>query len=70
MDKKVWLKSRHTKELLIFLDKARKCGGGYSPFDNDICFTIEEIKSELTTREHIPNKKESKLIRQNKALKC
>jgi len=29
--------------------------------------TIEELKAELATREHIPNKQEAKVLRQQKA---
>jgi len=66
-DKESWLKELHTKELMDYLNRARKCGGGYSPFDNDICFSIGEIKAALSYREHIPNKKEAQKIRQQKA---
>lgn len=64
---KEYLKTIETKELLSFLKSARACGGHYSPWDGDISFSIEELKEELSTREHIPNKNERKLIRQEKA---
>jgi len=31
------------------------------------CFTLDEIKAELATREHVPNKAEARAIRQRKA---
>jgi hypothetical protein len=63
------LKEIKTKVLLGYLDKARRCGGiGYDPTNNhgDI-IPIEELKAELTKREHIPNKSEAKNIRRMKA---
>jgi hypothetical protein len=58
----------HTKVLLKYLEKSRKFGGFYSPYDNEYGWTTSKLKEELSTREHVPNKKESKLIRQ-KAVK-
>ena len=31
------------------------------------CYTLAEIKAELSTREHVPNKTERRVIRQQKA---
>lgn len=66
-----YLKKRHTKQLLEYLRAARACGGSYSPFDSSYGphFSIEEIKKELSFRPHIPNKREAKVIRQQKAKK-
>lgn len=68
-----YLKTLHTKELLDLLQSARECNGAYNPFYDDgyalegsKWYTIDEIKSELSTREHIPNKAEAKRIRQEK----
>ena len=61
------LKKKHTKQLLDYLDSCRKCGGRLSPFDNENSVTIDQVKAELATREHVPNKQEAKVIRQLKA---
>lgn len=64
------LKDIPTKKLLYYLDHARACGGSYDITDNhntNTMINIDELKIELATREHIPNKKEAKIIRQNKA---
>ena len=60
LNKKLALKTMHTKVLLSRLNDLRHASGW------DI-FTSEELKEELAKREHIPNKKEAKLIRQLKA---
>ena len=58
----------HTKVLLRYLDKARKCGGFYSPgYKGGHGYSMEMLKAELATREHVPNKVEAKKIRQEKA---
>lgn len=57
----------HTRQLLDYLKHARACGGWYSPWDGSTGYTIEELKAELATREHVPNKAEAKRIRQDKA---
>lgn len=69
-----YLKTLHTKELLGLLQSARKCGGGYNlfydsgyAFEGSKWYTIDEIKEELATREHVPNKSERRKIRQEKA---
>lgn len=62
------IKTFSTRQLLGFLDSARACGIGYDPTECGCYFlTIEQLKEELATREHIPNKRESKIIRQNRA---
>lgn len=65
--RKQYLQETHTRLLLEYLSHSRsKCVGWFSPFDNSVGFTTTEIKEELSTREHIPNKREAKLIRQQK----
>ena len=60
------LKGLHTRELLKYLERSRKFHGSYTP--NDVTYyTTAQIKEELATREHIPNKAESKQLRQAKA---
>lgn len=58
------LKKTPTRQLLQLLNTARACGGSFID-----CYeiTVKQIKDELSTREHIPNKQEAKLIRQHKA---
>jgi len=59
------LKNAHTRQLLKWLKRARH-GGLYSPCEQapGTFLSIEEIKAELATREHIPNKAEAKTKRQ------
>lgn len=61
------LTKKHTKQLMGYLGMCRKFGGFYSPFDNANGVTIDQVKAELATREHVPNKHEAKAIRQAKA---
>ncbi len=61
------LNNLSTRELLQYLDWARKFNGWYSPFDNGTGYTTDEIKAVLATREHIPNKAEAKVARQAEA---
>lgn len=59
-----------TRLLLKWLDLARKCNGSYSPTgcsSSEFQITVEDLKVELATREHIPNKREAKAIRQARA---
>ena len=60
------LEALHTKQLLQYLDSARRCGSGYyDPTENHgPGIPIEAIKEELAKRPHIPNKREAKLARQ------
>lgn len=61
-----WLKKQHTRELLKLLDRTRKFGGYYDISENHqgFCITDSQIKAILATREHIPNKKETRERRQ------
>lgn len=64
MDLQKW----HTKELLWLLNSTRACGGSYDISDGCSDYvTYSEVKEELSYREHIPNKTEARIIRQNKA---
>ena len=58
----------HTKQLLNLLQSFRK---GYSPFEEQINFETEGklVRDELAKRPHIPNKVESRVIRQAAAKK-
>ena len=50
---------------------AYACGGYYNPIENynaGFEFTTEEILAELNARPHVPNKKEAKEIRRQKAM--
>lgn len=71
MNKVEYLKSIETRQLMSWRERAYACGGSYTPFDyhsnSAMIFSIEDIKAELNTREHIPNKKEAKVLRQTKA---
>jgi hypothetical protein len=60
--------SLHTKQLLNLLQSFRK---GYSPFEEQINFEVEStaVRAELAKRPHIPNKVESRVIRQAAAKK-
>lgn len=55
-----------TRQLLEYLKLARKCGGWYSPLGPDakVGYSIEVLKMELATREHVPNKPEARARRQ------
>ena len=59
------LKEAHTRRLLDWLRRARACGGSYSPCDEAMgtFLSISDIKTELSTREHIPNKQEGEANR-------
>lgn len=58
----------HTKQLLNLLKGFRR---GYSPFEEQIDFGVEInlVRAELATRPHVPNKTESRVIRQAAAKK-
>ena len=60
------LKRAHTRQLLGWLRRARACGGRYSPCEQapGTFLSITALKAELATREHIPNKAESRARRQ------
>ena len=59
------LKATHTRELKQMLDSARACGGWYSPSGDSSGwgYTFADLKAEMDTREHLPNKKEGKELR-------
>lgn len=65
------LKNAHTRQLLPWLRRARACGGSYSPCEQapGTHLTITALKAELATREHVPNKAESRALRQAAAKK-
>ena len=59
------LKETPTKQLLQLLNSARACGGSFDPTDCGCYYiTVKQIKTELATREHVPNKKEARVVRQ------
>ena len=60
------LERLNTKVLLDYLAWARKFNGSYTPND---CyyFTVEQIKTVLATREHVPNRHERRRLRQEEA---
>ena len=61
-----YLDRLHTRELLDYLKHARKYNGTYT--DNGVHYhSVAEIKAVLATREHVPNKAESKKARQAQA---
>jgi hypothetical protein len=65
----------HTKQLMKMLKSVRAINSnefrewGERGEGAAIPFTYEELKAELATREHIPNKKEAKKLRQERAKK-
>ena len=59
-----------TKVLLKWLRRYCRIGLRYNPTDNvKDSISKEELKKELATREHIPNKKEAKAQRKHKIKK-
>lgn len=68
-EKQTRLKGYHTKHLLLYLNHSRACGGWYSPWDGDDGFSTDELKAELATRPHVPNKVEGKALRRAASLK-
>lgn len=64
-----WLKHQHTRELMNLRVRVYRCNGEYDISDNHQGFTVTlgQLKAELATREHIPNKKEAKAIRRARA---
>jgi len=61
----VHLKACDTRTLLFYRDQALKFKGQYDILDNhsECVVTHEQIKAELATRPHIPNKNEAKALR-------
>lgn len=65
-----YLNKLHTRQLMALLNRCRACHGYYDVTDNnnpDFIVTTDQVKEVLATREHIPNKKEGKEIRRQKA---
>ena len=56
------LERSHTRVLLGYLRCAYRCGGYYYPCDYGSGISISDLRDELSKREHIPNKPESKRI--------
>lgn len=62
------LRNTPTRQLLGLLSTARACGGRFDPTEyGEYFITTGDIKLELSTREHIPNKKEARILRQCRA---
>jgi len=59
----------HTKVLMKWRDKCYACGNKYDPYNDGAgpFIHLSEILEELQSRPHVPNKQESKRIRQLKA---
>jgi hypothetical protein len=74
-----YLRTRHTRVLMQMRESAYRCSGRntyaladeevfYDPFDTRMHYvSLAQIKAELTTREHVPNKREARKIRQERA---
>ena len=61
------LKNYHTKQLKKMLNLSYKFDGLFWCESKGVIFDSDEIREELKTREHVPNKIEAKKIRQEKA---
>jgi hypothetical protein len=78
-DGAAYLRTRHTRVLMQMRESAYRCSGRntyalkdeevfYDPFDTHLNYvSLAQIKAELATREHIPNKKEARQLRQARA---
>ncbi|QBQ74822.1 hypothetical protein BcepSauron_442 [Burkholderia phage BcepSauron] len=78
-DPVAWLKTQHTRVLMKMRVGVYRCTGHnrydipdeelyYDPFDGGLRYiTLAQLKAELATREHVPNKKEARAIRQQRA---
>jgi hypothetical protein len=81
-DGAAYLRTRHTRVLMKMRESAYRCSGYnyyeyglatddeifYDPFDSGQFYvSLAQIKAELATREHVPNKKEARQIRQARA---
>jgi len=66
MDQLTPIENMPTRQLLEYLRRARKFGGWYSPHGANARFGygIRQLKTELATREHVPNKLEARAKRQ------
>jgi len=65
-DPVVYLKERHTRELLSLRNDCHKFHGevGIDDKNSQCRVTLQQVLDELNTREHIPSKQEAKLLRQ------
>lgn len=62
------LTKQPTRLLLKWLELARSFGGAYDPTENhNAGISVEELKKELATREHIMNKVEGEAYRRARA---
>lgn len=66
------LTTLYTRQLMKLRDYALAFGHDvdmtFNKSNDPECYvSIEQIKAELATREHVPNKQEAKIIRQRKA---
>jgi hypothetical protein len=78
-DGAAYLKTRHTRVLMQMRESAYRVTAYnryalrddevfYDPFDSGLNYvSLAQIKAELATREHVPNKKEARQIRQARA---
>ncbi len=65
------IRSTPTRLLLKWLDLTRRFGGWYSPCqksERHYGFHADDIRAELATREHVPNKTEARERRRSAAL--
>lgn len=59
-----YLRARHTRQLLDLRNACHKFNGYYDISDGgNCCVELQQVLDELNTREHIPGKKEAKLLR-------
>lgn len=65
-----YLKTLHTRKLLDIL-KSCRIHGFWDVIDKNSghVVTLEELKTELATREHVPNKQEAKALRKERIKK-
>ena len=66
-----YLKRCHTRVLMKYRDKCYKLNGYYDILENNSACVVTEdqIRAELATREHVPNKKEAKALRKERIKK-
>lgn len=74
-----YLKKLHTRQLLNLRNRIYRVSGGYwykpenkmvydvSENHQGMIVSLKQVKAELATREHVPNKKEAKALRQQRA---
>ena len=59
-----YLKRQHTRQLFGLRDACHMFHGSYGVIDSNNGFiTLQQVLDELNTREHIPGKREAKLLR-------